>query len=240
MLIISSCSLPSNLDQLKAVQYIENGKTINPDASVENQIGSFRIIYGKNSTAYEVWSINYKALHSTVNGKNINTELVPTTDTTFKYFIVKNNDSIGLAYDSLTTLDKGKLFQLDSLLERLAIDKLNMKIFALDLGRATSIEQTGQSGKVEKYFTKKSEGDADSIYRYYDKNFKDINFSFAPELDKLNKSKLYKTRFIYLPKDKSKAKQELICEIKEVQLTNKSKMMELMRRFEKEYDSSVK
>lgn len=237
VLLIVGCTSKKYVHQLKAIEYLDNSLTINSNGTSENDIGSFKIIYGLETTIYEVWHINYEVVKSTVVNKVIENEIAPTTDTVFRYFLVKNKDSIGLAYDNLNVETKGTKFQLDSLLERLTINEKNMEVFALDLGVPIDVEKAGKSVKIEKYYTKSDPQDADSIYRYYDSRLKNIPFSFAPELDKQNNSKLYKTRLIYLPKTKDKPREELITEIKEVGINHsaKEKLMGLISRFEIDY-----
>lgn len=237
ILFIASCTSKKYAYQLKAIEYIDNGLIINIDGTSENDYGSFKIIYSSEATIYEIWNINYELVRSTVVDKMIKNEIVPTTDTVFRYFIVKNKDSVGLEYESLDPITKGRKFRLDSLLIQLGINQKNMKIFALNLGTPAKVEKIFALSKVEKYFTKNGDGDADSIYRYYDSKLKNISFSFAHELDKVNDSKLYKTRFIYLPKTKDKPRQELITEIKEVKVNHLEKVLALIGRFEREYQA---
>lgn len=233
--VLFGCSSTGNFhNQIKVIEYSENERTTNPDSSIEDGIGSFKIMYSDDCTIYEVWSINYEVQSSKIVDKVIMNELVPTTDTTFKYFIIKKEERIGLMYDSLTTKEMGKKFYLDSLLERLTINRENMKIFELELGKAASENEIGNSKTVQRFYTKSLEGEADSIYRFYDEGLKNIEFSFAPKLDSINKSKLYKVQLIYLPKDRNNPRHELISEIKEVKISYSQKIRSLIFQFKKD------
>lgn len=235
IILLPACMPVRDFGQEIAIEYIDKGITIKPNKTVENEIGSFKIIYSQGLLIYEVNSINYKVVKSTKVGKDINNEVVPTSDTTFKYFVLKSKDNFGFMYDSLSMSCIGKKFHLDSLLNQLGINVENMKIFSLNLGKPTSKENIGKFKTLEKYFTKTNAEDADSIYRYFDGELKNVNFSFAPQLDKSRNSKLYKTQLIYLPTDSNKSRQELISEIKRVKLKNFKNISILIERFEKDY-----
>jgi len=95
--------------------------------------------------------------------------------------------------------EKGKVFDIDSAKEELTLsltDK-DYETFNYELGNPAGVFKNGKI-LIEKFAIKKTGvDDIDSIYRYYNEGYKDIDFSFSKKLDQQKKSKLYKTLFVY-------------------------------------------
>lgn len=155
-------------------------------------------------------------------------------DTTFKYYIVKNDEDMGMQYDN--DLNKVKQFSLDSLLKENGLHLSMFGVYQLRLTKPDKIEDYGNI-KIEKYFKKKlAEGDSDSIYRYFDKKLSNINFSYSPFLDKKAKSKLFKTSFIniYKPGEMKNnvIRTELYSEFKEVNILNQDFLEKIVKKYQ--------
>ncbi|MCY1544836.1 hypothetical protein D9M68_807430 [compost metagenome] len=85
------------------------------------------------------------------------------------------------------------------MIEDVLIGKDGLNALNYELGQPLETKKYGRK-LMEKFAIKKiSVFDVDSIYRYYDKELNDIEFSFSPGLDAKKKSKLYKTLFIQNP-----------------------------------------
>ena len=231
--LIYGCKV-NNIGQYKIIEYIDETKIIvGPE---DNNLGNFKIAYHEKYTAYEVWSSSYKLISSEKAEDRIINKLVPSNDTTYKYFVVEKGKQRGIWYDGVKD-SIPKVFRLDSLEEMLTIIKSNMAIFSLDLGKPIRIVANAKDKtKTEHYFTKTGEKDADSIYRFYDEKMTDIEFSFSPKLDNEKKSKLYKTLFIYLKKKKGtnidSLKSERITSIKRLNIVNNQQLISAFEKFE--------
>lgn len=121
-------------------------------------------------------------------------------DTSFMAFIFNKTDSIGLSYnfDNFSN-EEGKLFNVDSLLKVLTLREDDLKSLGANFGRLDEVSVNGHC-KIEKFVVQKTSAqDPDSVFRYYNKNLKDIDFTFSKVLDNKNSSKFYKTLFIYNP-----------------------------------------
>lgn len=237
-----SCS-KSNFNELRVIKFTDNYRTILSSSEIEEDASSFKIVYYHDYLIYEVSSTSYNVVKSEINGNNIVNKLYPSNDTTYVYFVIKKGEAQGLKYGSLAAT-KTTVFKMDSLENALGIFKENMKIFEVDLGKPKSIVNSSvkKNLRVERYFTKKYESDADSIYRYYDDNLIDIDFSFSNRLDKEKKSKLWRTDFIYLPKSVKNQKGELLkiprteslTFIEEIDIKYNRELMDLFKRFIKD------
>ncbi|MFI5450571.1 hypothetical protein ACHMWN_00265 [Pedobacter sp. UC225_61] len=130
-------------------------------------------------------------------GKKID-NVVTKQDTSYIVHVFQKGSKNGLSYhlDSFKE-EKGIVFNIDSLLQTLGLDKQNMLLLNLDLGKPDKVIKE-KNVVIEKFsFTKKSASDPDSAYRYYDRRLRNVDFSFSERLDKQKNSKLVKTLFIY-------------------------------------------
>jgi len=132
---------------------------------------------------------------------NTITSTVIKTDTVFSFHVIKNGSKTGIVYgrDKIDP-HRGQIFYLDTLLKYQAMDNESYKGLSLDLGKPDQTIEIDNTKKVEKFLFKKiRKGDPDSIYRYYDTKYKDLDFTFSPSLDKENASKLVRIQLIYKP-----------------------------------------
>lgn len=132
---------------------------------------------------------------------NTTTATVIKVDTFYHYNVIKNGSKTGLVYgrDKNDPL-MGQIFYLDTLLKYQTMDNESYKGLSLDLGKPDQTIKIDNTKKVEKFLFKKiMEGDPDSIYRYYDTKYKDLDFTFSPSLDEENASKLVRIQLIYKP-----------------------------------------
>ncbi|MFD0940027.1 hypothetical protein [Pedobacter boryungensis] len=171
-----------------------------------------------------------------MKGDTILNEFTPSNDTTYNYFVIKNKDKEGLRYDSLNSLN-GSNFKLDSLLELINIDSINLKIFSVDLGIPYKIIKT--KDKTLEVFLDNTKNGTDTIYRSFDKGMKDLDFSFSKLLDRQKNSKLYKTRFVqflqvknYYSAQKFVKRTDITDEIRRVEINNKKSFIKLFEKFE--------
>jgi len=132
---------------------------------------------------------------------NTITSTVIKVDTFYHYNVIKNGSKTGLVYgrdkhDPLV----GQIFYLDTLLKYQTMDNESYQGLSLDLGKPDQTIEIGKTKKVEKFLFKKTViGDPDSIYRYYDTKYKNLDFTFSPALDKQSDSKLVKIQYVYKP-----------------------------------------
>jgi hypothetical protein len=235
--VLFCCSVNNKSEQYKIIEYRDEVRTVKGESD-NDDIGSFKIAYYGKYTAYEVWSANYDVANTkNIEGKIVN-ELVPSNDTTYKYFMVEKGKKIGLCYNSIND-SAPKAFHLDSLEERLTIIRNYMDVYSLDLGKPISVTKNHKAKtEIERYFTKQSKEDADSIYRFYDKKLIDIDFSFSPRLDREKNSKLFMTLFVYLQKKKGtdidSIKTERSVSIRKLDIAYNKGMIALFEKFGKD------
>ncbi|MDQ7949560.1 MAG: hypothetical protein REI78_13310 [Pedobacter sp.] len=242
MLFIIFCGLGcsiSNKDHIVIFEFSDNFRTFKPNAQIEEDNGTYKIIYFKKYVMYELSSIRYNVKTKVVNGEEIN-EMYPSTDTINSYFILEKEKNNGLKYDSISVLSP-KPFDRDSLIKTLVIDKENLAIFNLDLGKPEKVIRNPNDPKIwVEYYYNGGGKNSDSIYRYYDDRLAHIDFSFSDSLDRKHKSKLVRTDFIHLPRKEKgsdgkeiiKPRTEMITSITLIKTTNEEKYRNLFNRFE--------
>ena len=114
----------------------------------------------------------------------------------FNYFIFKQNDSLGLKFDSASS-KKGVSFNVDSLLKAKAFKGMN-SYNDTDYS-FVSKSVVGKRGEiVEKYVpSKKVENSFDSAYFYLTPDIFDTDISFSKLLEERRKMKIYKLELIW-------------------------------------------
>jgi hypothetical protein len=218
---------------------------------LENDSSGFNIAYYEDFEVYEYPIMKLVADSDTpimVNG-NLTFMNRVSKDTVFNYYLAKTGGNKVFMYESIdsethTTINR------DSLLRKFNVDSLNLRSLNLELGSPyqTIRNKKTNSIEIEHYVDRKplDESYADTISRYYDTKFKDIDFSYSPFLDKKNKSKLMLTRFIFLPRKvkQKNGKEEIIPYREDSSLIRETKTkrhdiyLALIKRFQK--DSKIK
>lgn len=121
-------------------------------------------------------------------------------DSSYVYHVAQNGDRYGLSYHNHpVNKDSINIFSVDSLIENLGLDEKNKAVLNIDLGTPSSVLKE-KNMMLQKYlYVKKSNSSPDSVYRYYDKSFQNVQFSFSKSLDSKYGSKLVKTLIIFNP-----------------------------------------
>lgn len=224
------------------VQIIEinsHGEFFSPEKKLLKIGNSIKIVIKNSNLLYITPYIKIKTENIRDNNDNIIGDKVVKADTSYIVYALKKGDRRGLKF-TLENFrnENGIIINADSLSLALGFSD---KAFNYELGTPNTLVQNGNK-KIEKYATKKTNiGEADSIYRYYDESLKKIDFSFSKRLDEQNKSKLYKTTFIYnkIPKgaflpDMEVPRRELWYEMKIGKDKNLKRLEEILLKFEKE------
>lgn len=179
------------------------------------------------------------------DGKPIMGKLIH--DTVYTAYAFIENGKKGLQYDILTaSLGSPVEFNVDSIVERLLFKKNSYQIFNQELGKPTQEVKSGNT-VVEKYLKKKVDiQDADSILRYYDRDLKDLKFTFSPQLDSVKKSKLYKMMWIFNPiakgvvsPDFAVPRREMFYEFRRIENTNPVDYKRVLDRFRADYKTEL-
>ncbi|TCC88039.1 hypothetical protein EZ428_20160 [Pedobacter frigiditerrae] len=129
------------------------------------------------------------------NGKKID-EIVTKEDISYVVYVYQKGSKNGLSYhlDSFRQ-EKGIVFNVDSIIKGLSLDQ--QPVLSIDLGKPIEVLKE-KDVEIEKFLnSKKKPSDPDSIFRYYDRGLRNIDFSFSEKLDRQKNSKLVKTLFIY-------------------------------------------
>lgn len=174
------------------------------------------------------------------NGNKID-QIVTKKDTSYFYYIIKKDAKEGLMYKEDSKDNSGVVFKLDSMMKFLSIDSSSYKILELELNNPIEVVKHKEQ-KIEKYaFKKTSITDPDTIYRYYDRDLTNVDFTFSKLLDKKNNSKLVKTIFIFNQQPKAIAKtnedipkREMSWEMKTGKIDNLEKLNGYIQQFEVE------
>ncbi|MFD2582109.1 hypothetical protein ACFSR6_06395 [Pedobacter vanadiisoli] len=238
ILFIFGCSEKVKLyEQPKFIRYSSTFRDYISDGSVNNSVIFNDIVYYKDCTLYSIPSISYILKKHYTKRDTVINELLLAKDTSYTYYLIKNLAKTGICYKSLTSV-QGIKFERDSLMIAMNLDSNNLKIFSLNLGHP--YKTTIKEKQELEVFLDKSEYSTDTVYRYFDKNLAEIQFSFAPSLDKEKGSKLYKTRFVqfhHKKHDKNLTfveRTDIIEEFKLMKISNEKPIKELFDRFLKE------
>ncbi len=142
------------------------------------------VIYAGDYIMYEfqrreIGSVNDRLLYDTAK---------------LEYFVFSKNRNYGYLYQSLNDVKALKL-ESDSILKKRGLKAFNLK----QNFNSNSYVRYLQSGKNEVmyvYDTKEQDGNIDSAYLYFNKDYKSIKYSISPKLDSLFDSKFYKMEFL--------------------------------------------
>lgn len=235
--LVFFCSCKTQKDRYvpKGYRYTIEFKDHLSDGTTEGSVANLDMIYFKNYIMYSVPSIPYILKKSIIKGDSVLNILVPSTDTVYTYYVIENKKKNGIKYNSLNS-SKGDKFKLDSLLQRKNIGYSRLKIFSIDLGKPYKVDK--KNGKIsEVYLDSVKQGMVDTIYRFFDKDLNDLEFSFSKSLDKKMRSKLYKIKLVQLNTDTAKRQHfikrtEVIDEVRRIKIRNAAEVLGLFKRFE--------
>lgn len=130
-------------------------------------------------------------------GKKVD-EVITKQDTSYMVYVFEKGRKNGISYHLDSFKEKhGTVFNVDSIIKELSLDDQNNQILNMDLGRPNEVLREKQVVLEKFLLSKKKPSDPDSIYRYYDRGLRNIDFSFSKKLDRQKNSKLVKTLFIY-------------------------------------------
>lgn len=162
-----------------------------------HEIGrTIRIAYKGQSQLY-ISALIKETLDIVQNGTI--TDTVLTSDTSYIVHTWHNNDTIGFKY----TLDnyrneKGKIVSVNSMLNHFGIDSKHLAVFDAEYEtKEASIKHYGRKMTETLVFKKTHVTQPDTIYRFYDEDLKNINFTFSKKLDTKRNSKFYKELFVF-------------------------------------------
>ncbi|RZK39683.1 MAG: hypothetical protein EOO90_17840 [Pedobacter sp.] len=157
----------------------------------------FNKMIGKGNCV-KIISFEDMRIFNVIKTHEISKEEVMRKDTVNEFYVVNNGEKKGIFYsfDSLARKKTGS-FDLDTLLKYKGLDKQNLAINQLDLGKPFETKNYGNL-RIEKYVVKKTKDtDPDTIYRHYDSALKNVAFSLSDSLDRASNSKLCKTVIIH-------------------------------------------
>jgi hypothetical protein len=195
------CKLPDQLENkrhsIKLVYEFQDAKLA--DGKLFSISDSIDIFFHDDYAVYQL-PHRYFYYKGTMDKElNIIDDKLDRTYVKYYYVICKNKQPYGFMFDSITAV-KPKKTNIDTFLKTSLC-----KDFAYYVkNKVKLVDSTVSNDKnilIEKRIPVKMENESfpDSIYYYYDKRFKWLNYSLSPELDSLTKSKLIKVRVIYLP-----------------------------------------
>lgn len=214
---------------------------------LENDSSGFNIIYSGDYEIFEYPIILLKSDTPKIIDGIYTIESRVSRDTLFNYFVSKIGSKKVLSYNKVD-VKIPTIITRDSLLLLFDVNPANLKYLNFDLGPVFKTIKSGNKNSKEiEYFVDnnpKNESFADTVIRYYDKDFKGISFSYAPDLDKIKKSKLVLTRFITLPRKVIRKNGAIEITpyledssiIREVKTTRNKIYMALIERFKKDYE----
>jgi hypothetical protein len=160
------------------------------------------------------------------------------------YFIFKKRNSNGFLFSSLKDISSGVKYSVDSILSTRGMKGTDFDTPPDSLWHLVdTISDDRKTFFLEKYAATKiiDETTIDSIYYYYAKNLKKVEYSFSKKLDSLRNSKLYKIELIFNKKFSSSyngtlPRREFLFELRDKNLQNKSEIISFFKKFEKQYN----
>jgi hypothetical protein len=112
------------------------------------------------------------------------------------WFVLRKPLTYGYLFNSISDSSKGLKLPVDSFLNKRAYANASFNSNEKD----SLVESFGNRDTlVEEYFVNKSNDELhpDSLYFYFSKKYKNIDYTFSPKLDSLKNMKLYKVRLLY-------------------------------------------
>ncbi len=187
-----SCSAieKSNQDSVRKIYLTFNMPVVNLAGELTNVHDSLCIYYYNNYILYQL--PNHYSQEE--EGKIILREIQ------YNYFVYKKGDRDGSVFSSLKD-SVGKKVKVDSVL---AAEAFSTAIFYNNKNDSLikTIQDISANTIVKMYVPKFKYDDTygDTLYLYFTKKLKNINYSFSKELDSSMNFKLYKVRLLYNPR----------------------------------------
>jgi hypothetical protein len=224
---------------------ISHGEFFNKDVNKIVSFDKHTFIYIDSTYSFYMMPVVATTFRKTL-GKN--DQEVVAVDSSYQLSVFKTTEHLGLQY-SFKKNEINNLIdrvEIDSVLKTASLDKKNLSYFSLDFGKPFSSNSSDHE-KIEKYVPeKKTQGEPDTIFRTYDKRLRNITFSFSPELDKKNKSKLVKTAYLMKKMPKGSLYPDIdvpetisYYEIKLCDFLKPQQIKDIILRFEKDYFSQI-
>jgi hypothetical protein len=212
LLLSFGCSSLHHAKDIKVIEMYSKGEFFagNENLPSKNSIVKFertvRIVYKDDAKLYIVPKVKmYTKDILNEAGKVVDNVLVK-QDTVILVYCVQNGNKKGLLYTLKNFRgETPTTFNADKMMQELTITNEDLKTFDYQLGTPKQIIKNG-SEIVHKFSIEKTTfADADSIYRFYNSDLNNVEFSFSKDLDKKNRAKLYKTVFVFskIPAEKS-------------------------------------
>lgn len=200
------CSLvQSNHSEIQIVDVKWSGQFYDPDQDISENVETVRrLVFKGNDKLYVVsYPKTYYKLNLNEKGETASQEETK-RDTVVVVYATHKGEQSGIAY----TFEKSKIrkrgpFNVDSLVKALGYTSQNFKSLGIDWGKPGEVIKE-KTLVTEKFLVRKTvPAEPDSIYRYFDSRLKDVDFSFAPDLDRQYQSKLVKFLAVFrvLPKN---------------------------------------
>lgn len=208
---VLGCSLAKrNTDNaMQIVEVTSLGQGFNSKAKIlVDFTNETKIVFKNEYRLYITGTVKNQTQDSLSADSNTLFSNVVKKDTVYFAYVTCKGCQFGLEY-SIENFrsEKGIVFNVDSVLT----DELTFsfstvrnysKFFDYDWGTPVEVIKKGKT-LIEKFAPpKKDHNSIDSIFRYYDKDLKDIDFTFSRRLDEQHKSKLCNTMMVanMLPK----------------------------------------
>jgi hypothetical protein len=161
------------------------------------------------------------------------------------FFVFKKGESHGVLFRTLTDSVYWQKLPTDSLLRTNGYAGVEFTPDPrLKLAASFSV---GNSNVIEKYATPVTTdpNKADSVYFYFSRSYKDIDYTFSQALDSMRNMKLYKARFIFNEKTYDSAnvvmpKREIFFEMQPAAVTDYPALARLIRNYERFYKEDRK
>lgn len=198
-----SCSNKARNTSIEIIEVVSDAQYFEIKEQKIKYIGSsISIAFKDNYKMYILLRKNYQTKDLYDDKNHTLTSTVVSVDTSFFYYVIKDGAKSGLVYGkNKENKFTGKIFKLDTLLKDHAMDEESYKGLSLDIGAPIETVKISENKKIVKYlYNKTKKSDPDSVYRYYDSRFKQLDFTFSNSLDKKEVSKLIKTQIVYNPK----------------------------------------
>jgi hypothetical protein len=192
--------------------------------------------FNLRDTVYIFYYNNYMVYHLSGNRDLKTDEKIPGSDS---WFLLHKHSISGYLFNSISDSSKGLRLPADSFLTKRAYANASFNITEKD-SLVESFEN--KDTLIEKYFINKSNDELhpDSLYFYFCKKYKDIDYTFSPKLDSVKNMKLYKVRLLYNAKFSTTyktalPKREYLFEIRNEGKNNAKQLDDFISRVSKSY-----